>query len=190
MLRTISATLVATMLVAPAGAGILDQTSPYASTSFNMTASTLSWQQDITVNKPGALVQIDLYVTAPGSCTVSMSAGAPWHIGLPDYSTSFSAAETGWHSIDVSASGLAFLQNGHFTLGLTGNESGLWLGGSTLVPSGGYDRGTLYLNSAIYVDGSYDVAFRTYVLPSPGAAALLVLGATVGMARWRSRTAR
>lgn len=165
-----------TALAATAGAQTLDQVSPYVNASFNMSATSLHWQQEVVAGLAGQLVQVNLYVVAPGTCTFFIDDGAPWQPGPPLWSTTFSAATTGWHTVDTSAAGLALTPGQHFVLGFDGGGTGLNLGGSFSPPLGGYAAGELYLNSSPHAGGGWDVAFMTYV-PEP--ATLILLGLTL-----------
>jgi hypothetical protein len=163
------------LLASCASAQVLDQVSPFNNASFNMDAPSLHWQQEAVAGLAGQLVQVDLYVTAPGSCTFFINDGPPWQVDPPNWTTTFSAATTGWHSIDTSAAGLALSPGQHFVLGFDGGGTGMWLGGSYAPPGGGYPAGECYLNGNIHGGGGWDIAFRTYV-PEPAALALLALG--------------
>jgi len=170
--------------LAPANAQTLDQESPNMNASFNADASSLTWQQEVTVGLAGPLVQIELYVTTPGSCDVFINAGAPWQYDANDFETTLVADSVGWKTIDTSPAGLSFNPDDHFVIGIHGLDTGMWLGGSYLPPEGGYDRGRLWLNEAIHDDTDWDIAFRTYV-PEPGTLALLSLGALAMVSRRR-----
>jgi hypothetical protein len=163
----------------------LDQSSPNTNATFNMAASSLNWQQEVAVGRSGPLVRVDLYVVQPGSCTFYLISGAPWQGGTAAYTTTFSSAATGWVSLNTTASGLAFNPGDHFVLGFIGTDNAVWLGGSGQTPpSGGYAPGQLLLNGAVHADGTWDVAFKTYV-PAPGVVALGAAGMLGGLARRR-----
>lgn len=174
-------------LACAADAQTLDQYSPYTNTSFNMSASVLDWQQEVVVGLAGPLVRVELYVNGPGSCTFYINKGSPWQGDVADFTTTFSSAGTGWVPLDTSAAGLSFNPGDHFVLGFIGTDSGLGLTGSgETAPNGGYVPGRLYLNGANYANGSYDIAFKTYVVvPAPGAVAIVGLGLVPGLTRRR-----
>ncbi|MEW6250884.1 MAG: PEP-CTERM sorting domain-containing protein [Planctomycetota bacterium] len=174
-MRSVVLTLMG-LLAACASAQILDQTSPYTNASFNMDAPSLHWQQEVVAGLAGPLVQVDLYVTTPGSCTFNIWGTAPWNAGAPLWSTTFSSAVTGWVSVNTAGAGLNVTPGQMFTLGFDGGGTGMWLGGSYQPPSGGYLPGRPWLNGAYHTaGGEWDIAFRTYV-PEPGALLLLGLG--------------
>ncbi len=178
-------TLVLIGLVAcAASANTLDQFSPFTNTSFNMLTPSLHWQQEVVVGLPGPLVEVDLYVVAPGSCNFYITAGPPWQGGTPNWSTTFSAATTGWVAVDTTAAGLSFTPGQHFVLGFDGGGNSLNLGGSYAPPNGGYPAGLLFLNAANYADGGFDIGFKTYV-PEP--AGLALFAAVLLLARRSSR---
>jgi hypothetical protein len=168
----------------PANAQTLDQESPYVNASFNADYSGFVWQQEVTVGMPGPLVQIELYVTTPGSCEVFINAGAPWQYDDHDFVTTLVADSTGWKTIDTSSANLSFNPDDHFVIGFHGLDTGMWLGGSYQPPEGGYERGRLWINEAIHDETDWDIAFRTYV-PEPGTLALLSLGALAMVSRRR-----
>ncbi len=162
------------MMVCLAGANTLDQYSPYTNTSFNMFTSSLHWQQEVVAGLPGPLVEVDLYVIAPGSCNFYITSGAPWQGGTPQWTTTFTSTTTGWVAVDTSAANLTFNPGDHFVLGFDGTDQALNLGGSYQPPDGAYPPGQLWLNQSLYVSGNFDVAFKTYV-PEPVGVGLILL---------------
>lgn len=160
------------------GALVLDQQSLNIGPIFNADGDSLVWQQEVTVGLLGELVRIELYVSTPGSAEVFINAGSPWQNDAHDFTTTLSAAGTGWVSIDTSLAGLHFNVDDRFVIGVTGTCGGLWLGGNVNQPDGLYDKGNLWLNQSLYSGGNWDFAFRTYV-PEPATLFLLGLGAIV-----------
>lgn len=187
MLRAICLVSALGLAGASADAQVLDQYSPYTNTGFNMSASSLNWQQEVVVGLAGPLVRVDLYVNNPGSCKFYITKGSPWQGGAANYSATFSSTVLGWVPFDVSASGLSFNPGDHFVLGFQCTDQGLGLTGSGQTPpNGGYAPGQLFLNQSSFVDGTYDIAFKTYVaVPAPGAFALLGVGLLPGLTRRR-----
>jgi hypothetical protein len=169
-----------------AEAGVIDQAQELHGASFNMDASVLEWQQEITVGLAGLLTQIDVYVSTTGSSTFYLNVGAPWQDDPNDFEMLFVGDEPGWHSIDVSSAGLNFNAGDHFVIGWDNIDGGLWLGGHYIDGGDPYPAGDLYLNGVPHTPGNnWDLAFRTYVIPAPGAVLLLGLAGLVGPSRRR-----
>jgi len=156
-------------IVTLTSAQVLDQESPYgcsggSTATFNMFATSLTWQQDVTVGISGQLVQIDVYVSVEGSCFFFLNAGPPWQTDTNDFEMTFTSDGTGWNTIDVSSAGLNFSVNDHFVIGFQGTSDGLQCGGSYKPPGGCYLRGAPWLNGAHHTPGDdWDIGFRSYV---------------------------
>ena len=172
------------LLATAAQAQILDQVQDDIGASFNV--ETLNWQQEITVGVAGQLAQIDIYVDTPGSATIYIGAGAPWQGEPYGFVLDFSTDVTGWHSIDVSAAGLEFEVGDGMALGFQGTNGGLWLGGGYVGDGVGPYPGVLWVNGIVYPIPGWDFAFRTWVVPAPGALALIGLAGFMGPRRRRA----
>ena len=179
-------------LAGTAGAGlILDQAQEMTSAAFNMDATFLEWQQEITVGVTGQLAQIDVHVNTPGSATFYLNSGAPWQTDTNEFEMLFVGKTTGWHSIDVSSAGLTFDVGDNFVIGWIGGGDGLWMSGGFIDGGDPYPAGDLYLNGAPHTPGNnWDLAFRTHVIPMPGAIMLLGLAGAVAPSRRRTRNQR
>ena len=164
--------------------GMLDQTQEMVNAQFNMDASSLEWQQSITVGVAGLLSQIDINVAIPGSSTFYVNVGSPWQVDAHDFVLNFSTADTGWHSIDVSSAGLNFSVNDVFVFGWDNTDGGLWTGGAFIDGGDPYPDGELWLTAAPFLPG-WELAFRTYMIPAPGGLALLGLAGLMGTCRRR-----
>jgi hypothetical protein len=162
------------LLATTARAQILDQTQEMVGASFNV-ADTLNWQQEITVGVPGVLTQVDIYVATPGSATFYIGDGAPWQNEPYDFVLEFSSNEVGWHSIDVSSAEIEFEVGDGMALGWQATNGGLWVGGGYIDDGVGPYPGELWINGIVYPIPGWDLAFRTWMVPGPGALALLGL---------------
>jgi len=161
------------VLATAAQAQVLDQVQDDIGSSFNV--ETLNWQQEITVGLAGMLTQIDIYVSTPGSATFYVGEGAPWQEEPYGFVLDFSADETGWYSIDVSSSEMEFEVGDGMALGFEGIGSTLWIGGGYIGDGVGPYPGELWVNGIVYPIPGWDLAFRTWVLPGPGALAMIGL---------------
>ena len=164
---------------------ILDQTQEGTNASFNADASSLEWQQSIAVGVAGLLAQIDIYVAQVGSSTFYVNAGSPWQNDAHDFVLNFSTNTTGWHSIDVSSAGLILNVGDVFVFGWDNTDGGLWVGGQFINGGDPYPAGELWLNGSEFVPG-WELAFRTWAVPAPGALALLSFAGLVGSRRRRT----
>jgi hypothetical protein len=167
-----------------AQAQILDQAQEMLGSSFNV--ETLNWQQEIIVGVAGPLVQIDFYVTTPGSARFYVGAGAPWQSEPYAFELDFFTEVTGWHSIDVSSAGMEFEVGDEMALGFQGTEGGLWIGGGYIADGVGPYPGDLWVNGIVYPIPGWDFAFRTWVLPGPGAMAIFGLAGLMSSRRRRA----
>ena len=156
------------LAAAPANAQILDQVSPYMNASFNADATSLNWQQEVVVGVAGTLVQVDMYVTTPGSCQFYINTGSPWQGDPHEFQTGLTSTTQGWVAIDTSSAGINLDVGDTFCIGILGGGTGMWLGGSYDPPFGGYPQGELYINSNIQGDGGWDLAFQTYMEETGG----------------------
>lgn len=160
------------VLATTAQAQVLDQVQDDVGASFNV--ESLNWQQEITVGLAGQLTQIDFFVSTPGAATFYVGEGAPWQVEPYGFVLDFATEDVGWHSIDVSAAGMEFEVGDGMALGFAGIGSTLWIGGGYDDPDGPYP-GLLWVNGIVYPPTGWDLAFRTWVVPGPGALVMIGL---------------
>jgi hypothetical protein len=163
----------------PSSAIIMDQISDFLGAGFPISSA---WRQEVTVGKPGPLLQLDLYVAYPGAAELSLtSVGDPW-------ATTFTPDSYGWFSIDTSSAGLEFNVGDTFVIEIAAVDgSDLSLGGSLKDPGGDYGGGALWYDGQLFEGGDADIAFRTWTnVPEPATIAFLGLG---GLALLRRRRA-
>jgi hypothetical protein len=166
---------------------ILDQESDDLEAMFNVDVGSFKWEQEVTVGLAGPLVQVDLSVRLPGTAVILIYAGSPWRSGMYDFATVLTATDPGWVSIDTSSADLYFDVGDTFVISALGSGGGLWLGGGRVDrPGGSYERGELWFNKEFHSDGSWDIAFRTYV-PEPGTVMIFGLGAVVVVSKKRRK---
>ena len=161
------------VLATTAQAQVLDQVQDDIGSSFNV--ESLNWQQEITVGLAGQLTQIDIFVSTPGSATFYLGEGAPWQEEPYGFVLDFATEETGWHSIDVSSAEMEFEVGDGMALGFAGTDGGLWISGGYIGDGVGPYPGELWVNGMVYPIPGWDFAFRTWVLPGPGALAMIGL---------------
>lgn len=172
------------VLATTAQAQMLDQAQEMLGATFNI--ETLNWQQEIQVGLAGQLVQVDFYVSTPGSALFYLGAEGPWANEPYDFTLDFYTETTGWHCIDVSSANLIFDVGDTFALGMKGTEGGLWIGGGYVDDGVGPYPGDLWVNGIVYPIPGWDFAFRTWVIPAPGALAMLGLAGLIGPRRRRA----
>jgi len=154
---TPTATLTPTITPTPVPTPVLDQSSPSVQ-AINCNSG-LHWQQEVIVGITGQLTSFQLQVVTAGTANIYINRGAPWQGDANEYQTAFNPTAAGWHTFDVASLGLMFQAGDRFVIGVQGT-GGLYLQGN----SNSYP-GRLYWNGDSYE--MLDLAFRTYVLPSP-----------------------
>lgn len=174
------------VLATAAPAQMLDQIQEMTNASYNMDAQSLEWQQEIITGIAGQLVQVDVYANGAGSATFYLNDGAPWQGDTNDFEMLFTSTGSGWYSIDVTSAGLSFDVGDPFVMGWVGGGTGLWMGGGYIDNGVGPYHGELFLNGNPNGGGGWDLAFRTWVVPGPGAVALLGLAGLVAPRRRRA----
>jgi hypothetical protein len=174
------------LLGTPASAQMLDQVQDMTNASYNMDATSLNWQQEILTGIAGQLVQVDVYANGAGSATFYLNDGSPWQGDGNNFEMLFTSTGVGWYSIDVTSANLVFDVGDPFVMGWVGGGTGLWMGGGYIDNGVGPYKGELWLNGSFYSNGGWDLAFRTWVIPAPGALALLSLAGLVAPRRRRT----
>ena len=187
----LSALLISALAMAPATAaqtGTLDQSSPMATSIFNVDSAGLVWQQQIRAGTDGLLegLRVEVRSSVPASVTVHVRTGAAWSTAPAAWSGTLQATGLGsstWESVflDCSAAGIILAAGDDYVLELVGAIPGMLLRGNYCALPGipQYPYPT-YLNQNPY-SSCYRVGFDSYMLPAtPG---LAVSGACPGLAQ-------
>ena len=170
----LSAFLVPALLLAPAAAaqtGTLDQSSPMATSLFNVDSANLVWQQQIRAGTDGVLegVRVEVRSSVAASVAVRIRIGPTWASSAAAWSGTLQASGLGmtWESVflDCSAAGIALAAGDDYVLELVGAIPGMLVRGNYCATAGipQYPYPT-YLNQSPY-SSCYRIGFDTYMLP-------------------------
>lgn len=151
--------------------GTVDQVSPYSNASFNLDASSLTWQVQVRAAVAGQLEGIELGMSSVSSASFQLRvrAGAGWNTSPVLYETTVASSGTGPLYIDLQAAGLSLTPGTLFVVELQGNGTGAGAQGSYVAPPGLplYSQ-PLFLNSpGCFADCGWRIGFRTFVRTAP-----------------------
>ncbi|MFG0329347.1 MAG: hypothetical protein ACF8PN_05545 [Phycisphaerales bacterium] len=170
---------------ATAQSGTLDQQSPMSNASYNLSASTLVWQQQIRAGIDGQLEGFELTFSGPTGAQIfiEIRMGDAWSYLSPVYTTSYTKTTSANELVyfDTTGAGIFMNAGDTFSLHTYGNDTGMNLIGNYVDPTVGpplYDE-PLWLNESVFVDG-WRHGFNTYVLAGGGGVSLTVNGTCPG----------
>lgn len=167
--------------------GTPDQQSPFGNASFNMDATSLTWQQQIRAGIAGTLegihVKLNSPAGSPGTVNVSIRLGGGWSGGAVLWSGTANTVGLGAMEdvfIDVSSAGINLAANDLYVMELQGTGTGVWMQGSYVAPPGTplYPE-PLFLNQNPYPAG-WLLGFETFMLTGPPPPTLTVTGSCPG----------
>jgi hypothetical protein len=152
--------------------GTPDQLSPMSNANYNLSAATLTWQQQIRTGIDGQLEGITLTFTgnAGAQADLRIRLGAAWSLNSPVFSTTVVKSMNGLEVIfvDMTAANIILSIDEIFVLETQGDGSGLGLQGSYIAPPGTPEYlEPLWLNSSVFAEG-WRHGFQTYMLPGGG----------------------
>ena len=168
-------------VAAPATADfILDQNQPSATTymaAFSQTDLAQSFQTQDYNHIAGAGIYLYIY-GSPGDVTISLWDFLPNQGGTMLTSATAVGTPDSW--FDVYWDPITITPNTTYYLVFTDANTGMGIAGDTNNP---YPYGCVYANSGFQQFANYDYTFRTWVVPAPGALALLGLAGLIGRRR-------
>lgn len=187
--HTFMTAMLALIPVSALATPILDQIQVTANESFNVRSTLFDWQQQITAGITGQLTSFDVEINnsssvADDSARFYVNLGSGWQTDADDFSqviVAFSNPFTGWFNVDVTESNIFLTAGSQFMIGIAGlftGDGGLTVRGSSGNP---YAGGALYRNGSVFLEGGFDLRFRTWVEPDSVAAvpeptSLLLIG--------------
>jgi len=151
------------------GKPLLDQFNPGTmSSQLNGGSAPYAWQQGATAGIAGQLTRIDLFVviesafgeTAPTE--VSLTLGAPWQGGAPEWSTT-AVLKAGWNSFDLTHAKIFVDVGDEYAIGVHGQSANNFNPGVGISYDEQYPAGDLFLNGSSAESQGKDMLFRTYV---------------------------
>jgi hypothetical protein len=96
---------------------------------------------------------------------VSVTLGAPWQSGVPDWTTT-TVLDAGWNTFNLSKAKIFVAAGDEYTIGIHGQSAT-----HSFNPGFGFSYGDEYLGGDLFMNGSTagsegnDLLFRTYVKP-------------------------
>lgn len=160
--------------VALAQTGTLDQQSPMTNASFNLSASSLTWQQQVRVGVAGKLEGFQLMIqgNAGAQFNARVRVGDGWNTNTPVFSQLFTKPNNGNEImfIDVSSANIMLNVNDTFVIETQGNDTGAGLVGNYVPPPGNPLYGEfLFLNQpGCFADCGWRHGFNTYMIVGGG----------------------
>jgi hypothetical protein len=149
--------------------GTLDQSSPATSASFNLSASSLTWQQQVRAGIGGQLEGIRLTLLGPvaAQMEVRIRTGPAWSTATPAAVRTVIKATANSEVVflDLTAENIQLAVNDAFVFETQGNDTGMNIVGSYVAPPGTplYPE-PLFLNTTLFVDNGWRHGFDTYML--------------------------
>ncbi|UCD75294.1 MAG: hypothetical protein JSV91_16105 [Phycisphaerales bacterium] len=177
----LSGAAILTVAVPASADYILDQNQPNAyvyMAAFSQTDLAQSFQTQNYNHIAGAGIYLWLYGN-PGNVTISLWDFLPNQGGTMLTSATAVGTPNSW--FDVYWDPVPITPNTTYYLVFTDDNTGMGIAGDTANP---YPYGCVYANAGFQQFPNYDYTFRTWVVPAPGALALLGLA---GLVRRRRR---
>lgn len=158
--------------VALAQTGTLDQQSPMSNASFNIGASSLTWQQQVRVGVAGQLEGFQLMIqgNAGAQFNARVRVGDGWNTGPIVFQNLFTKPNNGNEImfIDVTSANIMLNVNDTFVIETQGNDTGAGLVGSYDPANPGYPE-FLFLNQpGCFADCGWRHGFNTYMIQGGG----------------------
>ncbi len=167
--HAVSVSLLLGVSAASGQVGALDQVSPATNASFNLSATTLTWQAQIKAGVAGQLEGIRVSLTGPMGSQVNVrvrkGAAPSANPALFNAMVTKPTAGEDVMFIDMTASNIMLTAGEVFVMETLGNGSGVNLRGSYVAPPGTplYPE-PLYLNGNNFADGGWRHGFETFML--------------------------
>ena len=177
------AALVLLVGVRPLSGTIIDQQVPSFDVAF---AVGPVYQQEVIAGVTGQLMGFDIAPAMTGySARAFVNLGAPWQADPNDFETLFtSTVQYDWQFIDTSAANIYLSSGESFVIGIGGPYSGFYFWGAI----DSHYPGALYFDGTPSWPPTWDIAFRTHVIPEPSMLVLLSIGgACLPIYAWRRR---
>jgi hypothetical protein len=166
------ATMVAASLTAVSlgQSGTLDQSSPMTNASYNLSASSLTWQQQVRVGVAGQLEGFQLMITGPQGAQFNarLRIGDGWNTGSIVFQNLYTKPTSGSDLmfIDVTSANVNLNVGDTFVIETQGNDTGAGLTGNAYPP--GYVE-PLFLNGpGCFADCQWRHGFNTYMIEGGG----------------------
>jgi len=154
--------------------GTLDQQSPMTNASYNLNASSLTWQQQVRVGVAGQLEGFQLMIqgNAGAQFNARVRVGDGWNTGPIVYNQLHTKPGSGNEImfIDVTSANVMLNVGETFVIETQGNDTGAGLVGNYVAPPGNplYPE-CLYLNApGCFADGGWRHGFNSYMLVGGG----------------------
>jgi hypothetical protein len=156
--------------------GTLDQIAPDLGSTFNLTSTALTWQQEVRSELGGLVTEVEVIVDGPAGATFGLRIrrGQGWNAADPHFTTSITLPVAGVQSIlvDVSAATIVLGDGDAMVIEMQGSGDFVFARGSYVSPATGsraYEH-PLFLNApGCYNDCGWRLAFRMFVDPAGGA---------------------
>ncbi|MCC6908492.1 MAG: hypothetical protein IT430_11160 [Phycisphaerales bacterium] len=164
--------------------GTLDQVSPMTNAGFNLSASSLQWQQQVRVGVAGQLEGFELMIqgNAGAQFNARVRVGDGWNTGAIVFQNLYTKPNNGNELmfIDVTSANINLGVGDTFVIETQGNDTGAGLVGSYNPGSPLYPE-NLYLNGpGCFSDCGWRHGFNTYMIEGGGGLALELSGPCPG----------